>query len=141
MVDSSTQTFIWEVLDAQINYDIKFITMITILGYALFLWYMTRKMEPETWTQLLFKLMAKLTIYPTFVFFPLYLLLLLRDYTYIEMWTNLLIAYSVVWFTILCIGLIFSFETIFKMFKLDFSYKAFKTEKVFKEELVPNWKL
>ena len=141
MVDSSTQTFIWEVLDAQINYEIKFITVMTILAYALFLWWVTRNLEPVSWNQLIFKLMARLTFYPTLVFFPLYLLLLLRDYTYIEMWTNLFVAYSVVWVSILVIGLLFTFETIFKMVGLDFSYKAFKNEKVFKEEFESQWEL
>src|SRR6056297_1600715 len=139
MVSNATQEFVFSVVDAQQEFNIKLITMSVIFLYVMWLNYKFKDEDINSWGSLITKLMAKLLYYPTLLFTPLYLLLLVREFSFIQMWTWLLISYSVVFFVVFCVGLIYGFEYIMKMMGFDFSFRAFKEERFHREDNESQW--
>lgn len=132
MVDSTELAFI--VIDAQIDYNMKLITMFLIFAFSIFGFWYGKRMELKSWADIILVLMSKLMFYPTIFFIPLYLLLLSREFDYITMWTWLVIAYSLVFFIVFFIVLIKGAEFIFRMVGYDMSYDAWKDNRMLRKE-------
>lgn len=122
------------VVDAQIDYNMKLISFIVVVSYAVIFYYVCKKSDLSSWTDIIKVFMSKLLFYPTIIFLPLYILLLDREFSFITMWTWLIIGYGAVWFILFCLILIWGAEFIFRMVGLDMSYSAWKDNRLEKKE-------
>lgn len=134
MVSNSTQTFVREILDAQIDFNIKLIILGSIIFYAFLFYYLIKKTDVDSFASSIFVFFSKIYIATTIFFSPLASIMLFREYPAIELWTLVVIGYSVV-FVIAAMALtIFGYEKIFSYMGLDVKIQALARDKKRKGE-------
>ena len=106
MVSQATQTFVLEVLDYQIDYNIKLIIFASIIFYAFLLNHIKKKTETDSFAKAIFVLFSTIYIYTTAFFLPLFSIMMFRDYAAVDLWTLVLQMYGVV-FVIAALALVF----------------------------------
>jgi hypothetical protein len=134
MVSNSSKEFVFSVLDAQQDMTIKYTIMCLVLLYVAMLWIIQRKLELNSLPKIIFKLFANIYIYVSIVFFPLFTIMLFRQYPAISLWTLLLQLYSVV-FLIMALALtIWGWQKILNMFGIDVDLGEMSQERTLKGE-------
>ena len=131
---SNSTELLYLAIDSQIDYNMKLITMSLLFIFIGFGYWYGKRMELDSWSDIILVLISKILFYPTLLFSPLYILLLDREFTYITMWTYLISMYSAVFFIVFMIVLIKGSEFIFRMVGLDMSYSAWQDNRLLKKE-------
>jgi hypothetical protein len=134
MVSESTQTFVLEVLDYQIDFNIKLIIFATVIFYVFLLHYIRKKSPVDNFSSAVFHFFSGIYIYTTAFFLPLFTIMLFRDYDAISLWTLLWQGYGVV-FVIAALALVvLGGQKVLDMFGIDFDLGMSKREKKRKGE-------
>ena len=130
MVSASTQTFIYNVIDAQQEFNMKLITLGILIFYVFAANIISKKMADDYIWKILFKLFTKIITYPIIFVLPWATIMLLREYSFISMWTNIIIFYGVIIVVLFVGAMALSFEFIFKVFGFDIDWGAMKRQRV-----------
>ncbi|MCJ8328324.1 MAG: hypothetical protein MJK08_14630 [Campylobacterales bacterium] len=134
MVSTSTQTLVLEVVDAQMDFNIKLIILGCIIFYAFLLNYLSNKTEVDSFAKSIFVFASKIYIAVTVFFAPLASIMLFREYAAIDLWTLLITLYSVV-FVVTAIALtIFSYQKILDIVGVDVQIESLKRDQKRKGE-------
>ena len=128
MVSSEFKELVFNVVDAQQDFNIKLIIFGCIIFYAFLLYYMTNKMKVENFAQSIFFLFSKIYIYITGFFLPLFTIMLFRDYEAISLWTLLLQMYGVV-FVIAALSLtLFGWQKVLDIVGIEYNIGIMERE-------------
>lgn len=128
MVSSEFRELVFNVVDAQQDYNIKLIIFGCIIFYAFLLYYMTSRMKVENFAQSIFFLFSKIYIYITTFFLPLFTIMLFRDYEAISLWTLLLQMYGVIF--VIAFGALFvlGWQKVLDMFGIEYNIGIMQRE-------------
>lgn len=128
MVSSEFETLVFDVVDANQDFTIKLIIFGCIIFYAFLLYYMTNRMNVQSFAQSIFFLFSKIYIYITAFFLPLFTIMLFREYEAVSLWTLLLQMYSVI-FVIAFFGLLlFGWQKVLDMVGIDYKIGIMERE-------------
>lgn len=134
MVSNETQQFLLTLRDSEIDYNIKLIIFASLIVYAIILYFMCQRMNDASFFNSIFQLFAKIYIFITTLFLPLFSIMLFREYQAIELWTLLLQAYGVVFVLITLVGTFWGWSRIFGMFGIEFNLGEIRHNKTRKGE-------
>lgn len=122
------------ILDYQIDYNIKIITFILLLAYVLGIWWTSKNMESDAIWKVFYKFFAKIFIYPTIYFLPLFTIMLFREYDAITMWATMLSFYGIVFALTALIGILFGWSKVLESVGIDVDLGLISSEKLNKGE-------
>lgn len=130
MVSNSTQQFLIQMQDNQLDFNIKVITFAILIAYWVILYYIQKTMIIDRSWKLGAKLAIRVMLFPAPLFLPLIGIMLMREYSFITMWTNIIVAYGVIFVILTALALIFQFEFMLRLFGINVSPQAFKQNKL-----------
>lgn len=134
MVTPEYEAFVFRVVDAQLDFNIKLIIFGCIIFYAFLFYFLTSRMEVNNFAQSIFFLFSKIYIYITGFFLPLFTIMLFRDYQAINLWTLLLQMYSVI-FVLTALALImFGWQKVLDLVGIDYNIGIMSREQKRKGE-------
>lgn len=129
MVSETTQTFVREILDAQIDFNIKLIIFGCIAFYAFLLHRLSKTIEVETFAHGIFVFMAKIYVYMTVIYLPLFSIMLFREYSAIQLWTLVWQMYGGI-FVIAALSLtIFGWQKMLSFVGITANFEALKRDR------------
>jgi len=134
MVSDTTQQFLIQMQDNQLDFNIKVITFAILIAYWIILYYIQKNMIIDRAWKLAAKLGIRIMLFPAPLFLPLIGIMLMREYSFITMWTNIIIAYTIIFFILAGLALIFQFEFMLKIFGINISPSSFKQNKLLEWE-------
>lgn len=128
MVSSEFEQLVFDVVDAQQDFNIKLIIFGCVIAYAFLLYYMTSRMKVENFAQSIFFLFSKIYIYITTFFLPLFTIMLFRDYEAISLWTLLVQMYGVVF--VIAFGALFvlGWQKVLDIFGIEYNIGIMERE-------------
>ena len=130
MVSNSTQQFLIQMQDNQLDFNIKVITFAILIAYWVILYYLQKTMIIDRSWKLAAKLAIRVMLFPAPLFLPLIGIMLMREYSFITMWTNIIVAYGIIFVILTALALIFQFEFMLRLFGINVSPQAFKQNKL-----------
>lgn len=134
MVSQATQTFVKEIIDYQIDYNIKLIIFGTIIFYAFLLFFIKRKLENDTFAKMSFNLFSTIYIYITVFFLPLFSIMMFRDYAAIDLWTLILQMYGGVFVITALTLIVFGWQKTLDILGIETNFQMMKREQKRKGE-------
>jgi len=130
MVSNSTQQFLIQMQDNQLDFNIKVITFAILIAYWIILYYIQKTMIVDRSWKLGAKLAIRVMLAPAPFFLPLIGIMLMREYSFITMWTNIIVAYGILFVILAGLALVFQFEFMLRLFGINVSPQAFKQNKL-----------
>ena len=128
MVSNSTQTFITQMFDYSLDYNIKLIIFLCVIFYAGLFYYITNKMNVDSFYKAVFKLFSNIYLYTTIIFLPLFSIMLFREYEAISLWTLIIQVYGVVFVLMALVGIVWGWSRILDLFGIDAKFGDFRGE-------------
>ncbi len=128
MVSAEYQNFVYDVIEAQQDFNIKLIIFGGFIFYAFLFYYMTSRMSVQTFSQSIFFLFSKIYIYVTAFFLPLFTIMLFRDYQAIELWTLLLTMYGGVIVLVSLTLTVYGWQKVLNIFGIDYDIGIMQRE-------------
>ena len=119
MVSNATAEFVYDVIETQQDFTIKYTIFGLIIAYLVLIWIVQRKLTLNTIPKIIFKFVSNIYIYATIIFLPLFTIMLFRDYQAIQMWTLLLQLYSIVFVLIALTLIIFGWQKCLHVVGID----------------------
>lgn len=128
MVSSDYEQLVFNVVDAQQDFNIKLIIFSCIIFYAFLLYYITNRMRVQTFAESIFFLFSKIYIYITTFFLPLFSIMLFREYQAIELWALILQMYSVIFVIAAFALLILGWQKVLNLVGIDYNIGIMERE-------------
>ncbi len=115
----TSEAFVLEMFDYQIDYNIKLAIFGLVIGYTFFLYWYIQRIDSVSFASIIFEFFAKIYMAVTIFFLPLFTIMLFRNYDAIDMWTLLLQVYGIVFVIAALALLVFGWEKVLQMFGLQ----------------------
>lgn len=128
MVSSEFEQLVYNVVDAQQDFNIKLIIFGCVIFYAFLLHYITSRMNVQSFAESIFFLFSKIYIYITTFFLPLFTIMLFREYAAISLWTLLLQMYGVIFIIATFALLIFGWQKVLDMVGIEYNIGIMERE-------------
>jgi len=134
MVSQATQSFVLEVLDFQLDFNIKLIMFGVIIFYVFLLNHMRKHLQIDSFSKMVFSLFSGIYVYTSAFFLPLFTIMLFRDYAAIELWTLIWQAYSLVFIITTFALMILGWQKVLDVVGIDFNLGISKRDQKRKGE-------